>query len=256
MGISNDWQLIDNLTYATITDTAETYNSHILSAVSNQKFADAIGWEVVEMSDYVEEVTIGELTYRASDIRGVRPTEDYNTMLIPLGDVCNGNSKRYCMYFINLTTGTAYPMNNNGIAGYYPNIWLLRPTSNSGFCFWFNTKNTNYMIFADRFYNPKTEITAWGLFGKWNFSSGGVFFDMYTGLKLDDTQNPTRSTRVFNFGGFIKLKKYTAINQLGVYNARTIYERLIDYNDTEKAVELDGVNYVNVLGYKYYIALE
>jgi hypothetical protein len=255
MGISNDWQIIDNLEYETFNDTTDTKTSYGLTRESAEKIASAIGWEVVELSDYVDTVTARDLTYDSSHIRAIRPIEsdeEYNTALVPLGalNYYSGGNSYYTTYIIELSTGsiTDISSSNSYSVGTSPNMYILRPTAQGCIAWWHYSKISAYMRYMDKFYNPKTGVTKWGI------KSSIGFVDLWTGLKITP-YSPSVTNRLFNFGGFVALKKYTAISTEGIFNARTLYQKYMDYNSSEKTVELGGKKYVNVLGEMFYIPL-
>ncbi len=248
MAISNDWQVINELNYITLNN-----NARFMDEASCQKIASAIGWEVVHLADYTASVDIRGYTYDTTNIYLLRPVADVGETEYPcaislffyqsLSSWISGDA------VFNLNDGTYI----NTISGtnYCPtSVLLLRPTATG--CFAFNV-SSQYHYF-DKFYNPKTDVTKWGLF---NTPSNQSFVDLYTGLFFSP-KGFSNSASIYTFaeGGFVALKKVTLINSAGVYNAKTIYRFLIDYNMyLVKTVELDSVKYVNVDGLYIYIRL-
>lgn len=256
MAISNDWQIIDGLEYLTFSDINNTHNGNkMLTAESAEKVATAIGWEVVEMSDYVSTVTAGTMTYHASDIRVIRPVKDadenaYNVGIMLMGLLYDGDYYNNYMsqFAIQLDTGTILGIIANFEVPRQANFHLLRPTASGAFAVFFT--NSSRSIYFDKFLNPKENWNKWGIYETY----GEFFTDVWTGLKFTAKDLQYRQ-RQFTFGGFVALKKLTAINSAGVYSAKTLYRRIIDYSQLEKTVELDGATYVNVGGSDMYIRL-
>lgn len=256
MGISNDWQIIDGLEYLTFSDINNTHNSNkMLTAESAEKVASAIGWEVVEMSDYVSTITAGTMTYNASDIRVIRPIADadeepYNVGIMLVGLLYDGDYyNNYMSHFsIQLETGTIIGVFTNYEIPRQASFHLLRPTASGAFAIFFG--NSTQSFFFDKFLNPKENWNKWGIYSLY----GGYLTDLWTGLKFSasELQNSKKS---FTFGGFVALKKLTAIASAGVYCAKTLYRRIIDYSNLEKTIELDGATYVDVGGSNIYVRL-
>ena len=265
MGISNDWQIIDGLSYTTFSDNDNRYSdNHMLTTASAEKLASAMGWEVVELSDYVQTVTWGQSTYNASNIRLLRPVADaeedeYNCGIMFVG---------YFRYY----TGSSNVSYNNAVirlsdgaiigtvytASYTismsANAHLLRPEAGGSMCLWFGSKANPYYI--DKFTNVKTEKLKWGIIADSQGSSYPNFTDIYTGLIMEINNALSSYTRcMFSFGGFVSLIKITAINSAGVYKSNTLYRYLLGYGTQEKTIELNGVKYINVNGDLFYLRL-
>lgn len=240
MGISNEWELIDELTY--ITES----NIRIMTAASVQKIASAIGWEVVNLGDYVDTITLHSVTVSAKLFNLIRPpAEDnieYNTgvMLFYYQSYSNWDAGQL---IIELSTGrhvtTIYPT----VSAVITSCFLLRPTSNGGFAIRYN--GTSYALF-DKFYNPKTEETHWGIFC--NTSTNVPFCDLFTGLTIQYTEyyyGGYTWTQLTNTRDYIfcAIKKFTAISSDGVFNATTFYQAYADYSNADKTIELNGIRY-------------
>ena len=259
MGISNDWQIIDGLSYTTFSDNDNRYSdNHMLTSASAQKLAAAMGWEVVELSDYVQTVTWGQSTYNASNIRLLRPVADaeedeYNCGIMFVGyfRYYTGSSNiTYTNAIIRLSDGAIIRNVTNTSVSLSANAHLFRPESVGSMCLWFTNKS--YPYFLDKFINVKTEVEKWGIFELSNY----WFTDVYTGLVMGVGTTPFQcSNCMFSFGGFVSLVKVTAISSDGVYKAKTLYRYLLGYGSQEKTIELDGVKYLNVNGKYFYIRL-
>lgn len=240
MGISNDWQLIDELTYTTVS------NIRIMTEQSVNKIAEEIGWDVVNLGDYVETITLHDVTVAANLFNLLRPpiedNVEYNTGVLMF----------YYQSWSNWSAGQLVVELSTGrhIATIYPQVsatitscFLLRPTSNGGFAFRYN--GTNYALF-DKFYNPKSDETHWAVFC--NVSTNTPFCDLYTGLTMQYsdyyyggyTWSELSNTRDFVF---CALKKFTAISSDGVFNAKTFYKAYVDYSNADKTIELGGIRY-------------
>ena len=258
MGISNDWQIIDGLSYtqfSSIDETPKTGN-YMMKASSAEILATAIGWEVVELSDYVQTVTIGSYTYNASSIRLLRPIADadeepYDYGCMFYGKIFWGSSSGnyYSNACFRLSTGTILNGLIDNHTSMQANIKLLRPTANGAFAFR-DSNNANTTFYIDRFINPKNNLNKWGVMAWYN----RWFTDLWTGLKFQTVEFSGAQT-TFNFGGFVSLVKFTAIASAGVYKATSLYRYILSYGSVEKTIELDGVKYVNVSGKDFYIRL-
>lgn len=234
MGISNDWQVIDNLTYVSVSSAV------FMDEQSCQKIASAIGWEVVHLADYTASVEIRGVSYDTTNIYLIRPVADageteYNCAISPF-------------FYQNLSTWTAGDAIFELSTGRYidliyntfnrpTKVSLLRPTAQGGFVFAVTSGSTQYHFF-DKFYNPKSGLTKWCGF------SVNRFADFYTGLTMSSNYYPFTMTS-FTFGGFVSLKKFTWIYADGVYNASTLYQYVINYTNLDKTIELGGIKYVN-----------
>ena len=232
MGISNDWQNIDEISYVTI--TASRRNGVCWSEQSAQKMADALGWEVVKFPDEITTVDFNGATQDATVITMIRPVdndEPYNVGFF-IGEMFGANG-------YGDTGPIAYEISTgNKVASYdyfYNNAsFLVLRTSAQG-CFAIKD-SSNRVILFDRFYNPKSGKEKWGFF------FAGAFLDFYTGLVIGhDIKEYT------NLGGYIALKKFTVYAQGGVYNALSLYHAYIDYAKTAKNIELDGKRYCGVV---------
>lgn len=250
MGISNDWQLISNITYSTVSDTESAYsNNYIPTEDTTQTIANALGWELIHLSDYVDYFIYDSVSYDASNFYLIRPAmddeEDYPfgvLMFSTLHYQSGSSSTRTGHIFVNLSTGRVitYFAATRGT-----NFQLLRPTTQC-FC----VRYGSYNIFFDKFYNPKTELTKWGACN----TDNSVFADLYTGTVFTPVTFSSTTTR-FSFGGFVSLKKATEISTAGVYKAQSLYRFILDYNSVEKTIELSGATYINISGGKFYIRL-
>lgn len=259
MGISNDWQNIDGLTYKSISDEQSSHPAswnYIWTRESAQIFADAIGWEVVPASDYGEHLTAGELTYDANEFYFVRPvdTEDYNIGMFYANPIylSTSNTADYGFVFVTLSTLT---VNNSIYSNGQPTQWmLLRPTAQGGV---FVRINNDYAFGIDKFYNPKSGLTKIGVF---NASGSSGFVDMWTGLYISYNYSASTNYAFLSQNkdfSFVALKKLTQIDANGVYNATTIYRAYVDYSNSDKTIELGGVMYRAIKGHivPYYIPL-
>ncbi len=245
MGISNDWQHIDGLTYTTVS------NIRIMTETSVQKIADAIGWEVVNLGDYVQDITLHGVTVSANLFNLLKPLADiegdYNTGILPFYYQSYSNWDAGQLV-VELSTGhmicSLYPQ----LTGTITNCFLLRPTSAGGFAIKYSG---NYYTIFDKFYNPKSEETHWAIFC--NTSTNTPFCDLWTGLTLQYatsyysgyTYYILTNTENFNF---CAIKKFTAISSAGVYNAKTVYEAYVDYSNANKTIELGGIQYRGIKG--------
>lgn len=246
MGISNDWQVIDNLTYVTVN------SARFMSENSCHSIADAIGWEVVHLADYTDSVDIRGTAYDTTNIYLIRPIadvdeEEYNCAISLFAYQSLSNWIAGDFVF-ELSTGTYLGLVYN--TTYSPtSVMLLRPTSQGGFSF---RVGSQYHFF-DKAFNAKSGKEKWGVFNSLISNSG--FVDLYTGLII--TPNSlSLSVVTFETGGFVALKKLTLLSSEGIYNAKTIYRFMIDYNNyITKTIELNGIKYVNVDGRYIYIRL-
>lgn len=250
MGISNDWQILSGLAYTTISDTEAAYsNNYIPTESSVQTIADAIGWEVVRLSNYTEHLIYDDYQYDAAQIYIIRPPEDnsdetnYNFGILPFSRLhYSSGVTREGHIFVNISTGRVITYFRCTRGNY---CQLLRPTTLCS-CIRYGS----YNIFLDKFYNPKTEKTKWGACD----TDNSVFVDLYTGTVLALVSFSSTTTR-FTFGGFVSLKKATEFGFEGVYKAQSLYRFILDYNSVEKTIELDGATYINVSGGYFYIRL-
>lgn len=269
MAVSNDWQIISGIGYLrpTQTDGGSGYDTWFLNKTSAQKIANEIGWEQVELSDYVEQtgvvLTYNDISYSyvASDVHLIRPVADadedeYNVGILPYAFVHPVNSSSSGSYLV----GTlAFRLSDGAYLGRIDNLdmssrcpssfQLLRPFASGGFAF--KASNSKYQFF-DKFYNPKTEVTKWGTHRP---VSGTSFIDLFTGLIITPNSNPSVKKETFSFGYFISLYKWTAISSAGIFKAKSLYRSVMGYGASEKTVEIDGVRYVNVGGGDFYIRL-
>lgn len=259
--ISNDWQVIDNLEYESTLSTTGNRTCYSLTKTSAEKIANAVGWEVVELSDYFETIELdANSIYDTSKIRGIRPISDsdekeYDVVLIPVGSIYYGTSGswKYASWSIQLSTGKITALRGD-ISGNEASVRLLRPTSQGCFCLYPITSYSNFII-CDKFYNPKTGNTKWA-----SANDTNKFIDLYTGLSFDhNSHSNTYYVDNADFGGYVALKKATVINSEGVYNARTLYRSYIDYSYSDKTIELGGIRYRALgrsgFGTSYYIPL-
>ena len=266
MAVSNDWQLINQIGYIrpTQTDGGSGYDTWFMNKASAEKIAAAIGWEQVELSDYVEETSVVftyndiDYAYKASDVHLIRPVADadedeYNTGLLPYAYIHPVNSGSSSSY----RAGTlVFQLNNGEYLGYIDNMdlsprcpssfQLLRTSGSGGFAF--KSPNGKFQFF-DKFYNPKVNKTKWGFFRHDSESASRKFCDCWSGLIIS-YHNGTSSFKVLaGSPPFIALKKFTAIASAGVFNARTIYRSYFDYNSSSKVVEIGGKKYVGMNNY-------
>ena len=262
MGISNDWQIIDGLQYTTFSDNDNRYsNNRMLTSESAEKLASAMGWEVVELSDYVQTVTWGQSTYNASNIRLLRPVanaeeDEYNCGIMFVGyfRYYTGSSNiTYTNAIIRLSDGAIIGSLYSTSLSLSANAHLFRPGAVGDMCLWFNS--VQYPFYIDKFTNVKTEAEKWGIIVDARGSSTPFFIDVYTGLIMEINNAFQRTTCMFSFGGFVSLVKVTAISSSGVYKAKTMYRYLLGYGSQEKTIELDGVKYLNVNGDLFYLRL-
>lgn len=259
MGISNDWQNIDELGYINIYSLVNTsFYARVLNQASAQKIASAIGWEVCSFAEGCEHLIVGYEQYPASSFYPIRPIAgsdepEYNVGLL-VGDLqVNTGSVNYRGFIlVNLTTGNFICRMRSIDTDYrYPSsMQLLRPTAQGAFCL----KHYNYRYLFDKFLNPKIQKVKWGITSNYE----RVFADFYTGNSFDFTSSTGNITfRIIggSFGGYLALKKFTAIAGEGVYNAISLYDSYIDYSRGEKTVVLDGATYVAVTDNNNYTPL-
>ena len=233
----------------------------MLTSVSAEKLASAMGWEVVELSDYVQTVTWGQTTYNASNIRLLRPVanaeeDEYNCGIMFVGYLryYTGSSNiTYTDVIIRLSDGAIIGNLHPASISLSANAHLFRPEAIGSMCLWFS--NVQYPFYIDKFTNVKTETEKWGIIADKSGSSTPRFVDFYTGLIMDINNAFQRTTCMFSFGGFVSLVKVTAISNSGVYKAKTMYRYLLGYGSQEKTIELDGVKYLNVNGDLFYLRL-
>lgn len=233
MGISNDWQVIDGLSYVTLNS-----NARFMDELSCQKLAAVIGWEVVHFADYTASVSINGQTYDTTNIYLIRPVAEagdtaYNCAISPFFYQSLSNWWAGDAVF-ELSTGRYLGLIYNAVSSVITRCSLLRPTAQGGFVL----LGGNKYRFFDKFFNPKSGLTKWGGF------SSSTFFDLYTGLTMSNHYTPFTIT-TFSFGGFVSLKKFTWIYTEGVYNASTLYQYVINYTSIDKTIELGGIKYVN-----------
>lgn len=257
MAISNDWQIIDNLTYSTFSDeSALQSDNKMLDADSAEKVAAAMGWEVVELSDTVAHITIGSYTYDASNIRVLRPVagdgEEYNCGIIPVCKLYYSNSDHYPNGIVNISNGTFYGPIGPGM-GLTANCRLLRPDAVGSMLLYFGA-NKSLALRFDVFQNVKTTVEKWGVFTLSGYTA--KFSDLYAGLQFT-TPSIFSGTKIasFTFGQFVILVKVTMIAAAGIYKAKTMYRYLLSYGSSDKTIELDGEKYLNINGDYFYIRL-
>ena len=239
MGISNDWQNIDNIEFIDVQVTigGNQRTVKFCTEQSTQKIADAIGWETVKFPDDVTSIDYGGVAYDTSVITMIRPidsNEPYNVGFF-WGYLEKPNAGTSGLFMYEISTG-----NYKQIIGYNTraSLLLLRPYAQGCFCLKGATP-----IFFDRFFNPKTSKEKWGLV--YNYAPPHLF-DLYTGLYIDCTYTGTSYILPSVFAGYLVLKKFTAISQYGVFNAINLYRSYIDYADSSKNIELNGQKYTAV----------
>ena len=235
MGISNDWQNIDEIYYLTV--AGSKCDGRCWTEQSAQKVADAIGWETVKFPPGITSITFGGATQDATVITMIRPVDNddpYNVGLF-IGELFNSSGYGDTgPIFYEISTGNFVASNDY----FYNNpSFLLLRTSAQG-CFALKDSSARTIIF-DKFFNPKSTKEKWG------FIFNGSFIDLYTGLSISFSR--ISYTNGANSGGYIALKKFTVISNSGVYNALTLYRSYIDYSNTEKNIELDGKRYCGVI---------
>ena len=253
MAVSNDWQNISGMTYKSI-----GHSSTIWTKTSAQNVANAIGWEVVHASDYVETITRGDFTYNASEFYFIRPVADadedeYNVGLLyatPL--YSSAGSASHGILAFNISNGEL--LGSTYMSG-APATWkLFRPTANGGM---FIKISDAYRLVIDKFYNPKTGWSKWGVCAA--SQSYNDFIDVYTGLVFSRNTSSSQYKVASGSPPFVSLKKFTAIAGAGVFNAKSVYASVYDYNTSSKVIELDGKTYVGMSGYSstppFYIPL-
>lgn len=232
MGISNDWQNIDEIYYVAVPANRRTGNCW--SEASAQKVATALGWETVKFPAEITTVDFNGATQDATVITMIRPVDNddpYNIGMF-IGEMFGSNGYGDTgPIFYEISTGTK-------VAGYdyFANnaSFLLLRTASQG-CFAIKDSSNRVLLF-DRFFNPKTGDEKWGFFFQ------NVFLDIYTGLTVGLSY-----VNYTNLGGYVALKKFTVIAQQGVYNALSLYQSYIDYSKTSKNIELDGQRYCGIV---------
>lgn len=256
MAITNDWQILTDIQYNTFSDVSEARSgNYMLNAESAAAIASAMGWEVVELSDYMSEITIGSYTYDTSNIRLIRPVAgseetDYNTGCMFLGRLYYSSGAYYTNLTIELSTGTIIGKLIYSEMPLSHNVYLLRPMAKGAMAL---KGSTSTIIYFDIFHNPKTEAEKWGTFDTEKL----YFTDLYTGLWFQENANAHSCTKkTFSFGHFVSLIKLTTITATGIFQAKTMYRYILGYGIYEKTIELDGIKYVNVGGSYIYIPLE
>jgi hypothetical protein len=248
MAISNDWQVINNLAYmAVINSSSQTV--YFLNENSVKAIADTIGWEAVEISEYTNTLTDGSVSCSSANIWGIRPPaddEEYN-ICITIGRISTSTTAG--LRFIVLSTGG---ISGNSTIGTPTSLLYLRPTSTGGFAF--KRSDSTFVCVVDKFYNPKTDKTKWGL-----VYTSTTFIDLATGLSFTITTSNLSRTISGNvtLGQFVALKKLTAISSAGVFNAKSVYNAFVDYSIADKTVEIDSVMYrsIKTSAWGFYIAL-
>lgn len=245
MGISNEWQNISGLTYKNVTDTNTSHSASsntIWTQSSAEAVATAMGWEVVHASDYGETMTVGSLTYDADEFYLIRPPADdeveYNVGLFYCSPLYY-TSGNYAYYgFVGVVLNTLTTISSIYASGSNAQWLMLRPTSQGCIAIQIGS----YNVFFDKFYNPKSEVTKWGIT---NDQSIEGFIDIYTGAYNTSTTQ-TSYAGAFDFGGYVALKKYTVIDTELIYSAKTLYRAYIDYSNATKTVELGGTMYCGI----------
>ena len=255
MGISNDWQNINNLTYLSILNSQSGYSS-VMDKASVDILASAIGWETVEISNYTptiyETVNGNQVSIPSSNVWGLRPPADedgdYN-MCFFIGRIYTG----YTGGFRALILSTGEVVTISSTLGMPTSVLLLRPTSTGCFAIRRSDQTaTEFMI--DKFYNPKSDKTKWGA-----IYYSAKFVDFYTGLTYGFTTSYLNTSFTGNatLGQFVALKKASVVASSGAYTAKTLYMSYIDYSIANKTIELDNVFYRGLVTnyWSFYIAL-
>ena len=236
MGISNDWQNIDDIAFRSI--PASRRDGSCWTEESAQKIADAIGWEIVKFPEGITTITYGGATQDATVITMIRPvdiSEEYDIGIF-FGEMFESSGYGATgVFFFEPSTGNLIQV--LGQISLRPSYLLLRPFGQGCFCI--KDSQAQSVIF-DRFYNPKTEKEKWGMY------AGGYFIDLYTGLTMSCSN--TYYLYPASFGGYVAIKKYTAISIAGVFNAMTLYKAYLDYSNVGKNIELDGKRYCGIRG--------
>lgn len=239
MGISNDWQNIDNIDFFSVQVTigGNQRTVYFWTEQSAQKIADAIGWETVKFPDDVTSIDYGGVTYNTSAITMIRPidsNEPYNVGFF-WGYLENTNVGTSGLFMYEISTGIY-----KQVYGYdrRASLLLLRPSATGCFVL----KGSRQFCF-DRFYNPKTDKEKWGMVVA---QYSPYFIDFYTGLNFNI--NDTGTGFIFSsvFTGYLVLKKFTAITSAGVFNSLTMYRSYIDYSNSNKNIELNGQRYTGI----------
>ena len=245
MGISNDWQNIDELAYKNVPEK-DGYSyvlCYTLNQTSSQKLASAIGWEVCSFDESCEYITVGSCHYLASAFYPIRPIAgsdepEYNVGFMLGIWSSGGHGAMYGLGLFNLTTGNRI---TSFYAGRPASIQLLRPTAQGAFCLKIGDRKKVF----DKFLSPKIQKVKWGVTEK----DSSNFADFYTGNNfspIDVSESSQHRVIGGSFGGYLALKKFTAIAGEGVYNAISLYMSFIDYSSGEKTIVLDGATYVGI----------
>lgn len=236
MGISNDWQNIDEIYFRSV--PCSIRDGSCWTEASAQKMATAIGWEVVKFPDGITTIDFDGTAQDATAITMIRPVdneEPYNIGIF-FGTLFRAGGYGYTgVYCYEISTGNYITLLSS--IQLYASYMLMR-TSAQG-CFCIKDSQPRFVMF-DRFFNPKTEKEKWGII------AGTSFLDLYTGLVISSYDYGHFYLNGANFGGFVALKKFTAIASNGVYNALTLYKAYIDYSNVSKNIELDGKRYCGV----------
>lgn len=262
MAISNEWQNVDNLVKINVDDSTNQVVMTIWDGDSVQKIADAIGWERVHLSDYFEYLTIeksGYTTYQFStaQIYAIRPiSEDaYSNVIIPFLIQSNDSINSIC-YIVSLS-GQSIVWMNMGSSSLNNNVMVLRPSAQGCFCIkYFRNNNVYYAVF-DRYLNPKTNATKWGLITNVYLTNiagttySYAFVDLSTALYFSPSYKMSILTPSTRFYPYIALKKFTAISSSGIFNANILYSSYIDYAQNERTIEVDGDRYRCIPIYPY-----
>jgi len=235
MGISNDWQNIDEIYFQPV--PCSIRNGSCWTEASAEKIADALSWEIVKFPEEITTIDFSGTAQDATAITMIRPIdndEPYNIGIF-FGTLFRAGGYGYTgVYCYEISTGNFVELLSS--IQLYSSYLLMRPSSNGCFCI---KDRQPRAIHFDRFYNPKTNKEKWGIV------TGGSFLDLYTGLVISYYNN-IYYVNGANFGGFVALKKFTAIASNGVYNALTLYKAYIDYSNVSKNIELDGKRYCGV----------
>lgn len=239
MGISNDWQNIDNIDFIAVQVTigGNQRTVYFWTEQSAQKIADAIGWETVEFPDDVTSIDYGGVAYDTSVITMIRPidsSEPYNIGFF-WGYLENLNTGINGLFMYEISTGI-YKQAFDYVRR--ASLMLLRPFAQGCFCL----KGSRQLCF-DRFYNPKSDKEKWGII---TVQASPYFMDLYTGLHFSCQETGTAYVLSSVFAGYLVLKKYTAIASAGVFNSLTMYRSYIDYSNSNKNIELNGQRYTGV----------
>lgn len=239
MGISNDWQNIDNIEFIAVQVTigGSLRTVHFWTEQSAQKISDAIGWETVKFPDDITSIDYGGVAYDTSVITMIRPidsSEPYNIGFFWGNLEGTGSTGANGLFMYEISTGIYKQAFDYTMRA---SLMLLRPFSQGCFCL----KGSRQFCF-DRFYNPKTNKEKWGMITVNN----PHFMDLYTGLNFSISETGTAYVLSSVFAGYLVLKKFTAITSAGVFNSLTMYRSYIDYSNSNKNIELNGQRYTGV----------